>query len=293
MNRLCRKLENARDYIDDGAILIRSLWKNACLLWLLCLPWWTFCCATARPVTQASPAKNIRINRAATVVIDAGHGGEDSGALGRQGLKEKDITLQVAKKIAQFFKKHDPHIRVIFTRKYDNYVSLEDRINIAHAQKAHLFISLHVNSSDQKDANGFEIYSLDVASDRHAERLAARENKGLSPGKNPADLILADLRAFSYRKESDQLAAFISKGLHHQLKKHLPEISINNRGYKQAIFQVLFVNSPAVLCELFFLSNPRDEALLRNNDVLTSVAAGIYIGAKNFLDKRSNDATKS
>lgn len=221
----------------------------------------------------------------ARVVIDAGHGGEDSGAVGRRGLLEKDISLDIAKRLQRLFLHHMPNVEVSLTRTTDEYVSLERRVEIANTKNADLFISLHVNSSESKEAGGYEIFSLDVASDRHSERLAARENKSKG-GSNRVDFILADLRAYSNRSESDRLASYISQGLRGQMSKSRLTASVNDRGYNQAIFQVLFVKMPAVLTELMFISNPKEEQVLASKTAREQIARGIMVGMKKFLDEK-------
>lgn len=251
-----------------------------------------FCnCQSFKPLKQVNRQQNNKPLLTGRIVIDPGHGGEDSGALGRRGLKEKDITLDIAKRLKRLFSQHEPMVSVVLTRTSDRYVSLEDRVKVANAKKAQAFISLHINSSESKEANGFEIFSLDVASDRHAERLAARENKELNGKSTRADLILADLRAFSHRKDSDRLAGFIAQGLRRQIHEHKKLPTINDRGYNQAIFHVLFVKMPAVLAELFFISNPKEERFLADQGVREHIARGLFVGIKQFLRARNNYAS--
>ncbi|HXW53384.1 MAG TPA: N-acetylmuramoyl-L-alanine amidase [Myxococcota bacterium] len=225
------------------------------------------------------PAREIK----ARVVIDAGHGGEDSGAVSKRGLLEKDVTLDIARRLGRLFKKMMPKVEVVFTRSSDRYVSLEDRVKRANDKSGALLISLHVNSSENKEAQGFELFSLDVASDRHAERLAARENKVLGQNASELQFILADLRANSNRQQSDRLALAISAGLRHQLWKLKSAIPIQDRGYSQAIFHVLFANMPGILLELFFLSNEKEEKMLSEPASRELIARGIFLGGRKFL----------
>jgi N-acetylmuramoyl-L-alanine amidase len=218
------------------------------------------------------------------VVIDPGHGGNDAGAISKRGLLEKNLTLDIAYRLRRLILRHLPQVEVILTRKKDEYVSLEDRIAVANRRPCQLFLSLHINSSETKEASGFEFYSLDVASDRHAERLAARENKDLSKTSG-VNFILADLRAFSNRKDSDRLGQALAFGLNGQLKKLNSNIS--NRGYNQAIFRVLFVKMPAILAELFFISNPQEERMLSEKSAREIIAQGLFVGVRNFLANNS------
>ena len=245
-------------------------------------------CETSQPVKNKS--SNILESYAklhATVVIDAGHGGEDSGAVGSNGLKEKDLSLDIARRIRRLMKIIMPNVNIIMTREGDRWVGLEERLTIAHKAQADLFISVHINSSENKEAAGFEIYSLDTASDRHAERLAARENKDLQKD-NKINYILADLRAHAYRSESDKLARYISQNLSSQINKNFSNNLIKNRGYNQAIFHVLFVKMPAVLAELLFISNPEEEKLLGTAIMRESCARGLVAGIGKYLATRKN-----
>lgn len=220
------------------------------------------------------------------MVIDPGHGGEDSGAVGARGLLEKDVTLDIGLRLKRLFSGVMPNVEVVLTRHSDRFVGLEERVAIANKKTADVFVSLHINSSESKDASGFEIYSLDVASDRHSERLAARENKVPGQKNKGVNFILADLRAFSNRDDSDKLASLVSRGLNSQLTKKIPSSHLNNRGYNQAIFHVLFVKMPAVLTELFFISNPKEERMLSTKETRELIARGILLGVKKFLESK-------
>lgn len=250
-----------------------------------------FCaCATApRRPTALSRKANKLVSVSGIrgrVIIDPGHGGEDAGAVGPTGLKEKDLTLDMALRMRRLLQKVMPQVEVILTRTSDRYVSLEDRVKMANTAGGDLFLSLHINSSDQKEASGFELYSLDVASNRHADRLAARENKSGGFNSKALKFILADLRANANREESDQLAGLISRGLKNQLTKSIAQSKLNDRGYNQALFHVLFVKMPAVLSEMFFISNPNEERLLKKAGVRELCARGMVLGVKQYLDNR-------
>lgn len=252
-------------------------------------------CASKKPIVKreqrSSSPRNYAVTKntgiKARIVIDPGHGGTDSGAVGKRGLYEKTITLDIARRLKQLIERNLPHVEVALTRTTDTYVSLEDRIRIAHQKPGDLFLSLHVNSSESKAASGFEVYSLDVASDRHAERLAARENKVQGKNSKGVNFILAELRAFSNRRDSDRLAKDIAAGLKSQLARTKLSSSISDRGYNQAIFHVLFVKMPAVLAELFFISNPREEKMLADKASRDTIARGLFVGVKNFLAAKS------
>jgi N-acetylmuramoyl-L-alanine amidase len=259
---------------------------------LLILSYFLISCITS---PKAAGAKNNLAKIRATVIIDAGHGGKDPGAIGAAGLKEKDVCLDIALRIKRLLNLVMPEVKVVMTRESDIYVSLEQRIQIAKKAQGDLFISVHSNSSDTKEAKGFEVYSLDTASDRHAERLAARENINIGEKQSPVKFILADLRANAHRNESDQLARHIAHSLQTQIAKKLGVDASKHRGNNQAILHVLFVPMPAVLAELLFLSNPLEEQLLKTQAMRESCARGVVAGIGKFLDQRmvrAQNATK-
>jgi N-acetylmuramoyl-L-alanine amidase len=196
-----------------------------------------------------------------TVVIDPGHGGKDPGAIGPTGLKEKTITLDVAKRLKEILEARG--IRVILTRDSDRFVSLRERVLIANSAGADLFLSIHCNAAFSSRAKGFESYFLSPASDDLARAVAAVENSVIMLETNSSNkdkeflTILADLKYTEYRKESRMLAEIIQTNLSKRL-------STPNRGVKSALFYVLRgLEAPAVLVELGFISNPTEEGLFR------------------------------
>ena len=207
------------------------------------------------PVAERTPSIFLK-----TVVIDAGHGGKDPGALGPTGLREKTVTLQIAKMVREILQRHG--VRVIMTREHDRFVSLRERVFIANSEGADLFLSIHCNASFSSRATGFESYFLSPASDDLARAVAAVENSVImmedSSYKEKEFLtILADLKYAEYRKESKMLAEIIQTNLSRTL-------STPNRGVKSALFYVLKgLDAPAVLVEVGFISNPREERKLR------------------------------
>lgn len=241
--------------------------------------------ASCQAINVQKKVSQVISKSQARIVIDPGHGGHDSGAISKSGLEEKKLTLDIALRLKRLINRIMPNVQVILTRHNDSSLSLEDRVKTANQAKADIFLSLHINSSEDKSANGFEIYSLDVASNRHAERLAARENVRFTSLEGQSRFILADLRANAFRSESDRLAYLVSKGLKHRFNKFFPAASIKDRGYNQAIFHVLFVNMPALLCELFFISNPEEERLLKSNKTREIAAQGIALGLKKYIDE--------
>jgi N-acetylmuramoyl-L-alanine amidase len=250
------------------------------------------CVAHLTHTTSSSPTLEALAKIQATVVIDPGHGGADSGAMSKSGLLEKDLCLDISKRIARLISKVMPRVKIIMTREIDKAVSLEERIKIANAAQGDVFLSIHINSNENEDAHGFEVYSLDIASDRHAERIAMRENK-TNKDSSGVNFILADLRANNHRYASDQLAKLIAKNLILQVSKKVGAEAVNNRGYNQAIFSVLFVNMPAVLAELFFISNPHDERRLRTEAMRESCARGVVAGLGMYLKNLDTNVVRT
>ncbi len=196
-----------------------------------------------------------------TVVIDAGHGGEDTGARGAGGLLEKDLVLDVAQRLAVALR--EAGLRVVLTRSDDRFVPLEARTWVANDARGDLFVSIHANSAPDTEARGTETYFLSVeASDDAARRVAERENAAFgAAGKLPiaaGDSFLAlmgDLITGDYARDSDEFAVLT--------QAELAAIDSRARGVKQAPFVVLAnVQMPAALVEIGFLSNQEDERQL-------------------------------
>lgn len=190
-----------------------------------------------------------------TIVLDPGHGGSNMGAEGRGGALEKDLTLQLARTLRSQLERRLP-VRVVLTRNEDAELPLDTRVAMANQQKADLFISLHLNASPGQSAQGAETYFLSpVASDERAAEAARSENADGDP-LTDLQLILWDLAQSHHMSESQRLAGIIQEELNRALE-------LRNRGVKQAPFRVLMgAAMPAVLVELGFLSNPREEERL-------------------------------
>ncbi|MBN2245673.1 MAG: N-acetylmuramoyl-L-alanine amidase [Candidatus Aminicenantes bacterium] len=219
-----------------------------------------------------------------TIVIDPGHGGLETGAKGKFGALEKDITLSVSKKLQALIERNLSY-RVVTTRDQDVDVSLENRAAIANNNRAYVFISVHVNGSYRKDARGSETFFLSLnATDEEARRLAYLENnsgeiESKIAGEDEDDImmILWDMAQTNYIKQSSQLAEFIQSELNSLL-------GTVNRGIKQAPFKVLTgVACPAVLVEIAFISNPQEEQQLTTPSFQEKVARAIFRGLSNFL----------
>jgi N-acetylmuramoyl-L-alanine amidase len=214
------------------------------------------------------------------IVIDAGHGGKDPGAIGLNGTQEKKINLAVALKLGNLIKANLKNVKVVYTRYKDEFVELDKRGEIANKSNGKLFISIHCNSTDEKPTklNGFEVYILRPGRTKDAIAVAEKENSVIKYEKNPEkykklteeNYILAAMAQSSFMKYSEVFA----EKLHEQFS-NLKEI--DSKGVKQAGFLVLIgAAMPSVLVELGFLSNPNDEAFLNSEDGQNKIAKQIY-----------------
>lgn len=233
---------------------------------------------------------------AITIVVDPGHGGGETGAVGPAGLQEKEVTLQIARRLAAAIPKVLSS-RVVLTRDSDSAISLDDRTSLANHEKANLFLSLHANSSRAAGAHGSETYYLSLDStDRLSEEVARRENQPhLGSGdaqpvtrENPdLDFILWDLAQSAHINESSRLAEAIQTQLNVVSKTE-------NRGIKQAPFRVLSgAAMPAVLVEVGFISHPEQEKQLRSAAFQESVAGAIAKAVGDFFARRQTPAPVS
>ncbi len=222
-----------------------------------------------------------------TIVIDAGHGGKDAGAVGKSGLLEKTVTLDVAKKLGRLIER-EMGVNVIYTREEDVFIPLWKRTKIANDSGGKIFISIHVNSSpSSRSAKGFETYLLRPGKTKDAIDVASRENGVIQMEEKTHDykdfsnenIILATMAQSSFMKESEFLAAEIQKQLDRVL-------STPNRGVKQAGFHVLVgASMPNVLIELGFISNRDESKLLGRSSYRRKIAKSIFDALVNFKDK--------
>jgi N-acetylmuramoyl-L-alanine amidase len=221
----------------------------------------------------------LKISR---IAIDPGHGGYDTGTKGPQGLLEKDLCLDVALRLGQLIEENIAGAEVIYTRKDDRHVSLEDRTSIANAANADLFISIHANSSDFREARGVETYYLSLATSPQSRELATRENASAQSSLHD----LSDLVAKITRNEKIAESKLLAVDIQNTLSQRLQLVSgrETNRGVKQAPFVVLTgANMPAVLSEISFVSNASDESLLLESGQRQRVAEGLYRGIVAYL----------
>jgi N-acetylmuramoyl-L-alanine amidase len=217
------------------------------------------------------------------VVLDPGHGGSDPGAIGATGLREKDVTLDLAHRIAPVLAGEG--IEVALTRDDDRFVALEERTARANGFNADLFVSIHCNAAENTARHGIETYVLDTTSDAIAARVAAREN-ATSPGA-AAELggILASLRFADHASRSTRLAELFQKATRASAVQF--DASVRDGGVKTAGFYVLVgARMPSVLFEANYLSNPEDEARLRSAEYRSRLADGVVNAIRAYREGR-------
>ncbi len=220
-----------------------------------------------------------------TIVIDAGHGGKDPGAVGRSGLKEKDVTLKLAKLLKKDLDKKLKKTKVLLTRTRDVYVPLDERTAIAQTKEADLFISIHINASPRREASGVETYYLDLkAKDKAVIKLAARENAATqSDMSDIVSFILKDMEMNKNQEESAVLASKVQHTLSTRLKKKYSKVKSN--GVKGGPFYVLVnCSMPSILVEVSFISNSREERRLKSDKYLKDVTRGISEGIVKYIN---------
>jgi N-acetylmuramoyl-L-alanine amidase len=217
------------------------------------------------------------------VVIDPGHGGHDTGTVGADGTKEKDVALAIAKKLRTVLTEQG--LEVVLTRETDKFVRLEERARLANVARGDLFISIHCNSLPQRHIRGIETYTLNLASDRYAIRLAARENATSEKGMSDLQFLLADLATRANTEESVRLATQVQSGLVSSLRSK--DAKIRDLGTKEALFYVLLgTKMPAILVETGFLSNAEEEKRLDSPGYQEDIARAIASSVQGFLGNR-------
>ena len=214
------------------------------------------------------------------IVVDAGHGGKDPGAVGATGLFEKNVTLAMAKQLKKQLES-ELGCEVILTRNRDVYLPLEERTAIANKVGADLFISIHANANQNRDAYGVETYYLNFSKNDKAAAVAARENGTSLKQVGDLELILFDLMANAKINESSRLAAEIQKAMVGDLKRHYSDI--RDLGVRQGPFYVLVgATMPSVLVEAAFISNHREESRLATSKFHEKTGSAIVKGVRNY-----------
>ncbi len=214
------------------------------------------------------------------VVIDAGHGGKDPGAIGPTGLREKVVALKIARRVKQLLQK-ELGCQVVLTRNRDRFLPLEQRTAIANVKKADLFVSIHANASPNRRLRGVETYFLNFALDKEAMRVAALENATSTKRIGDLQKILNNIMKNAKIRESYRLASHVQDALVKSLKSRYPKV--HNLGVKQAPFFVLIgARMPSILVEVSFISNKYEEKRLKNKTYLDIIARGIVKGIKSY-----------
>jgi N-acetylmuramoyl-L-alanine amidase len=241
--------------------------------------------APARPEVRGAAPGPVR-----RVVIDAGHGGHDTGAIGPTGVREKDVTLAIARRLAR--KLRDAGFETVLTRDDDRYLALDERTDLANARGGDLFVSIHANAHPRRDRRGVETYVLNVANDRYAKRLAARENGALDDGEAPeVRRILADLDAKASAAPSRRLAEAVQRELTAGIRARYGDV--RDLGVKSALFYVLLgARMPAVLVETSFLSNRVEERRLASARFQDEVAGGVARAVRQFAEREARIAAR-
>ena len=227
-----------------------------------------------------------------TVVIDAGHGGHDAGAIGLvKGVKEKDLNLTVAKRLATKIQQNYPDVKVVLTRETDVFLPLQQRADIANKNHADLFISIHTNAAENRKAQGAETFIL--GTDRMEDNLdvAMRENavmkleddqtvyQGFDPNSIESYIIF-ELMQNQYMDNSLVFAELVQN-------QFVGTLHRANRGVRQAAFWVLLQSAcPSVLVEMGFVSNAEEEKWLASEDGKNSIANGIYTAFQQYYNKK-------
>ena len=240
------------------------------------------------------------------IVIDPGHGGHDTGTIGPGGLQEKDLVLDVARRLRSYIKHRYPDIEVLLTRDSDRFIALEERTAIANSRHADLFISVHANAAPSKAASGVETFFVNPDRARQAAssaglnqqppavvpsdiKQAATTGSQPEPAPMPAaqrsEPVVTNVSVGNRIAQSRELARYVQAGLVRGIGSSSPRTAAN-RGVKHASFTVLVGSAmPSVLAEISFVSNPRDEGLLQTVQFRERIAASLFAGLNSYLKR--------
>jgi N-acetylmuramoyl-L-alanine amidase len=238
---------------------------------------------TSAGTTSLARALGLKVQR---VVIDPGHGGHDEGTQGPKGLLEKDLVLDVALRVGKLIEDR-MGAEVIYTRSDDTFVPLEGRTALANDKKADLFLSIHANSSPTPHVTGVETYYLNFTDSKDALDTASRENASSQKSVFELRDIIQQISAHDKAEESRDFASRLQTALFAFSSKTFT--AEKNRGVRKAPFVVLIgANMPSVLAEIGFLSNPREEALLKKADYKQKLAEALFRGLSKYADGLSH-----
>lgn len=229
-------------------------------------------------------ALGLKVGR---IVLDPGHGGHDAGTVGPEGLKEKDLVLDVAQRLGRLIEARMGS-EVIFTRSDDTFVPLERRTEIANEAKADLFLSIHANSSPLRSAAGVETYYLNFTTSRSALDLASRENSGSQLSVYQLQGLLEKIALKDKVEESREFASRVQTALY-TLSAKTADVRSKDRGVKKAPFVVLIgASMPSVLAEIGFVSNAHDESVMRREEYRERTAEALYKGISSYANSLSH-----
>ena len=215
------------------------------------------------------------------IVIDPGHGGHDTGTIGPNGLEEKDLVLDVSRRLGKLLETRLGS-EVVYTRRDDTFIPLETRTAIANREQADLFVSVHANSSHDPDARGVETYYLNFTSSPDALEVAARENAVSEKSVYELQDLVKKIALREKIDESREFASDVESSLHAGLATKNP--GLRDRGVKKAPFIVLIgANMPSILAEISFVSNPGDEKRLRTAEYRQRIAESLYRGIAKYV----------
>lgn len=228
------------------------------------------------------------------IIIDAGHGGDDPGAIGKKGLTEKEVTLDVAKRVKSILEK-DSKYEIFMTREHDTTLQLLDRTKFANRMNGDLFVSIHANASPRREAKGVSTYFLNNADDQESLRVAMRENGELDPSvfahqhsKNDdyyLEVMKASMVKNFHTTQSTDLARSVQADLLKTLRKDYADV--HDLGVRSARFYVLTgATMPAILVETSFISNPTEEKRLSDSKYRQSLAKSVVSGIESFFRNR-------
>lgn len=253
--------------------------------------------AEASPVKEVTRTATADVRRAVTkvnipsspapatsglrkIVLDPGHGGKDPGAIGPGGIAEKDIVLSIGKKLAAKLRK-EMRVEVVLTRNDDRFVELEDRTKLANKENADLFISLHMNASENTEAKGIETYYLDNTTDEAAIRLAARENSTSRRNISDLQFILSDMTQNMKLEDSITLAHRLQSSLVGAMAKTMDDV--RDLGVKKALFHVLVgARMPSVLVEMFFITNRNEGRAMSRESYQDAIVDALFEGIQKY-----------
>ena len=216
------------------------------------------------------------------IVIDPGHGGHDTGTIGPNGLEEKDLVLEVSRRLGKLLETR-LGAEVVYTRRDDTFIPLETRTAIANQARADLFVSIHANSSHDPDARGVETYYLNFTSSPEALEVAARENAVSEKSIYELQDLVKKIALKEKIEESREFAGDVQASLHSGLATK--STAIRDRGVKKAPFIVLIgANMPSILAEISFVSNPTDEHRLATSEYRERIAESLYRGIAKYVN---------